>query len=75
MYINQVDREDVEDVGIVPGEWRLGRNMLDVVNFQGAKLATIQGKKQRQYLKHYIISAAGSVPWQTLVVNEDHIMK
>jgi hypothetical protein len=67
--INQVDREDVADARIVPGECRLGRNMLDVVNVLGAYRATIQGKKQRQYLKLYLNSAAGSVPWQMRMVN------
>jgi hypothetical protein len=69
MNFNHVDREDVEDARIVPGEWRLGRNMLDVVNVQGANRATEQGKKQRQYLKHYLNSAAGFVPWQVRMVN------
>ena len=70
MKINQVDREDVEDARIIPGEWRLDRNMLDVINVQGANGATMQGKKQRQYLKHiYLNSAAGSVPWQMRMIN------
>ena len=69
MNTNQVDREDVQDARIIPGEWRLGRNMLDVVNVQGANRATLQGNKQRQYLKHYLNSAAGSVPWQMRMIN------
>jgi hypothetical protein len=69
MNINQVDREDVEDARTVPGERGLGRNMLDDINVQGANRATIQDKKQRQYLKHYLNSAAGSVPWQMRIIN------
>ena len=69
MNTNQVDREDVQDARIIPGEWRLGRNKLDVVNVQGANRATLQGNKQRQYLKHYLNSAAGSVAWQMRMIN------
>ncbi len=49
---------------VIPGEWRNGVNMQDVDNLVSDNRTTRMAKKQREYLKLYFNSQAGSVPWQ-----------
>ena len=59
----EVDRED-EDHNLIPGEWRDGIVMGDPPQWTGNNRDNAEGKRYRDYLKHYLCSPAGSVPWQ-----------
>ena len=67
-----VDVEDHQNRLVIPGEWRRGRNMQDVVNVEAPNRDTKRAKKQRLYLKHYLNSPAGSVPWQDRMIQPTH---
>lgn len=60
------DVEDHEDEhhNLIPGAWRNDVNLLDMNQRQGGNRDTREAKRQRLYLKHYINSPRGSVPWQ-----------
>ena len=58
-----VDHEDVNH-DIVLGAWRINANMVDVDHALGPNRDSTAAKKQREYLKLYFDSEAGSVPWQ-----------
>ena len=58
-----LDREDANR-NIIPGEWRRGRQMRDCVVEMGHNRDNIEGKKQRNLLRHWANSPAGSVEWQ-----------
>ena len=58
-----IDHED-EVNQLVPGEWRQGRQMIDGDHTRGRNVSTSVGVRQRDYLKHYLNSPAGSVDWQ-----------
>jgi hypothetical protein len=59
--------QDNQDHNIVPGAWRDGAQMEDLGRaYQGNALAV--AKAQRDMLKTYFNSAAGSVPWQDRMV-------
>ena len=62
-----VDQEDAEH-NLIPGQWREHANMHDVDQVAGHNRDTVVGKKQREYLKLYFNSPAGSVPWQNRLV-------
>ena len=63
-----MDAED-DNHQVADGAWRTGRNMQDVHNVRGPKRDTRAAiKAQREYLKHYFNSLAGSVPWQNNMV-------
>ncbi len=62
-----LDQED-DQHHVIPGEWRNGANMQDVNNLVGSNRTTIKAKNQREYLKLYINSLAGSVPWQDRMI-------
>ena len=62
-----VDRE-MADHRLVPGEWRHGRNMLDVHAPRGHNVANLAGKRLRHIVKHLCNSPAGSVAWQERMV-------
>jgi len=47
-----------------PGEWRQGRQLMDRDDKHGRNVLTDAGVRQRDYLKEYCNSPAGSVPWQ-----------
>lgn len=65
---NQVaDQEDAAH-NLLPGEWRNHVNLTDMIEPQCGNRATKDAKRQRLYLKHYLLSAAGSVPWQDRLV-------
>lgn len=53
---------------IIPGAWRATTNMHDVDNIRGPNRDSTAAKKQREYLKLYFNSAAGSVPWQDRMI-------
>ena len=57
-----LDRDD----DLAPGEWRQDKNLEDtlVQNVQGPNRASREGKAQRNLIKHWCCSPAGSVPWQ-----------
>jgi hypothetical protein len=59
----QLDMEDA-DHNVVQGLWRATANMHDIDRVVGANRDTRAGKRQREYLKLYFNSPAGSVPWQ-----------
>ena len=63
----QVDAED-DQHNIIPGQWRATANMHEVDNVVGPNRDTIAAKKQREYLKLYFNSPAGSVPWQERMI-------
>ena len=53
-----------------PGEWRKGRNLVDTVDVQGPNRASRDGKMQRNLLRHWCNSPAGSVEWQDRMIDE-----
>ena len=57
------DRED-EHHNLIPGAWRNDACLLDLNRRQGGNRDTREAKRQRLYLKHYVNSPRGSVPWQ-----------
>lgn len=63
-----IDRED-PDHNLVPGEWRHGLNLEDTVHAQAPNRASLQGKLQRNLIKHWCKSEAGAVPWQGRMVD------
>ena len=58
-----VDRQQ-PDGAMQPGEWRQGQNLGDTRQVQAPNRASRDGKKQRNLIKHWCNSPAGSVPWQ-----------
>ncbi|XP_053391958.1 putative nuclease HARBI1 [Mercenaria mercenaria] len=64
---NLIDQED-EDHNLVPGAWRNYVNLEDMENIRGGNVDGREAKQQRIYLKHYMNSPAGSVPWQDRMV-------
>ncbi|CAG2190044.1 unnamed protein product [Mytilus edulis] len=63
----QLDMED-DLHNLVPGLWRANANMHEVNSVVGPNRDTVAAKKQREYLKLYFNSPAGSVPWQERMV-------
>ncbi|XP_072165158.1 putative nuclease HARBI1 [Diadema setosum] len=53
-----------------PGEWRQGLNLMDTVDVQGHNRASREGKKQRNLLRHWCNSPAGSVEWQDRMIDD-----
>lgn len=64
-----VDRQ-APNGDIIPGEWRQGFNMADTqaTGVQGTNRASKEGKAQRNLLRNWCNSPAGSVPWQERMV-------
>ena len=60
---HQLDSEDA-NCNHVPGRWRQGRNLQDTINVGGPNIDNRAGKRQRNLLRHWCNSVAGSVPWQ-----------
>ena len=58
-----LDKEDAHR-NIVPGVWRQERDMSDCVFALGHNRDNREGKKQRNLIKHWSNSRAGSVSWQ-----------
>jgi hypothetical protein len=59
-----LDREENLNRDLVPGAWRQGVNLADTIAVAGPNAATREAKKQRNIIKHWVASPAGSVPWQ-----------
>ena len=62
-----LDHEDGNH-DLVAGAWRQDANMHDVDQAKGPNRDSTAAKKQREYLKLYFNSAAGSVPWQDRMI-------
>ena len=62
-----VDREDGNHE-LVPGQWRPTANMHDLGIATGSGRPTIIAQRQREHLKLYFNSPAGSVPWQERMI-------
>jgi hypothetical protein len=62
-----LDQEDA-NYNIIPGAWRAGANMQEVDQMRGPNRDSTAAKKQREYLKLYFNSPAGSVPWQDRMI-------
>lgn len=58
-----IDVEDNDHL-IIPGRWRVGRNMLDIEQANAPNIDTKKGKKLRLLLKHWFSSEVGEVEWQ-----------
>jgi hypothetical protein len=58
-----LDRED-GNRNVIPGSWRLGNTWEQELRRITGNTASKLAKQQREYLKHYYSSEAGSVPWQ-----------
>lgn len=67
LNIAALDHEDANH-DIIPGSWRSDAGMLDVERCGGTNKDTVAAKKQREYLKLYFNSFAGSVPWQDRMI-------
>ncbi|XP_062621654.1 putative nuclease HARBI1 [Saccostrea cucullata] len=52
-----------------PGEWRRGQNLFDTVEVQAPNRASKEGKMQRNLIKHWCNSPAGSVAWQDKMID------
>jgi hypothetical protein len=63
----QIDQED-DAHQVIPGAWRDGFNMDNLMIPKGGNLDTVHAKQQRLYLKHYLNSPAGSLAWQDRMV-------
>ena len=61
---NQLVDRDGPNGNMVNGAWRAGADLWDTQHVQAPNRATREAKMQRNLLKHWISSAAGSVPWQ-----------
>ena len=61
---------DVEDANhdMIPGAWRADANIPEVNNVRGNNRDSAAAKIQRDYLKEYFNSPAGSVPWQNRMI-------
>ena len=65
----QLDMED-DNHNLVPGLWRVDANMHELDRVVGPNRDTIAAKKQREYLRLYFNSPAGSVPWQDRMISD-----
>ena len=62
-----VDQEDANG-NLIPGDWRRNANMHDMEQARGPTRESTKAKQEREYLKLYFNSPAGSVPWQDNMV-------
>ncbi|XP_066285736.1 uncharacterized protein [Branchiostoma lanceolatum] len=60
----ELDQAENADGEFVAETWRDGRNLQDTIDVAGPNRATRDGKMQRNLIKHWLNSEAGSVPWQ-----------
>lgn len=63
-----VDREDPETHEVTPGAWRQEEQLMGLDNMRRGNNSTQAAKQQREALKEYFVSEAGSVPWQDRMV-------
>ncbi|KAK3108095.1 hypothetical protein FSP39_001045 [Pinctada imbricata] len=68
MQNTQLDSEDSEH-NIVPGAWRATAYMHEVDQVRGHNVDATRAKRQREYLRLYFNSTAGSVPWQDNMIS------
>ena len=61
-----VDQEDA-DHNLIPGEWRDTAKVEQVI---APNRDTKAAKQQREYLRLYLSSAAGSVSWQDRMIDK-----
>ena len=64
----QLDRAENLDSDYVPGAWRTGLDLKDTRVVTGCNTSSKEGKKQRNLIKHWTSSEAGSVPWQDRMI-------
>ena len=64
----QLDMEN-DQHDLIPGLWRATANMYEVNMVIGPNRDTVAAKKQREYLRLYFNSQAGSVPWQNRMIS------
>ena len=64
----QKRKTDHVDETVEPGCWRRGIDMLDTVREKGANTATIEGKKMRNLIRHWVNDPVGEVPWQNQAI-------
>jgi len=62
-----IDHEN-ENHEVIPGAWRLNANMNEVYMAVGGNYDQLAAKRQRETLRIYFNSEAGSVPWQEQMV-------
>ena len=62
-HVSVADQED-NNHNIIPGEWRKDNPLMDGVSELPPNSATKAAKNQREYLRAYFSSVAGSVSWQ-----------
>ncbi|XP_795502.2 protein ALP1-like [Strongylocentrotus purpuratus] len=68
MQNQQLDRAENLGRDFVPGAWRSGFDMQDTQVVSGNNTSSKEGKKQRNLIKHWANSEAGSVPWQDRMI-------
>lgn len=61
------DQED-QNHARVPGVWREESQLVDAGGHAGRNVDHNLGKQQRNYLRDYFMSEAGSVPWQEQMI-------
>lgn len=61
------DQED-QNHALVPGVWREESQLVDAGGHAGRNVDHNLGKQQRNYLRDYFMSEAGSVPWQEQMI-------
>ena len=64
----QLDSDENANHDFIPGAWREGRNLVDTQRVTGFNIASKEGKMQRNLIKHWVNSPAGSVPWQERMI-------
>ena len=64
-----MDLED-DDHNVIPGDWRQNAAMAEVEQVNAPNRDTREAKQQREYLRLYLGSPAGSVPWQDRMIPE-----
>lgn len=64
----QLDCENPINRDLIPGEWRRGPNLQDTVNVAANNIDSKRGKMQRNLIKHWVNSPAGSVAWQDRMI-------
>lgn len=64
----QLDRAENLDSDYVPGAWRTGLDLKDTRVVTGCNTSSKEGKRQRNLIKHWTSSDAGSVPWQDRMI-------
>ena len=62
-HVSVADQED-NNHNIIPGEWRKDNPLMDGVSELPSNSTTKAAKNQREYLRAYFSSEAGSVSWQ-----------